>query len=58
MESCYFERSSHAVSIIPADSTLIKQCFFLSRVYQEFRAKVVEMKVAEINAPLNLGHGN
>ena len=52
-ESSHFERSSHAVSIMPADSTLIKQCFFLSGVYREFGAKVVEIKVAEIKAPLN-----
>ena len=48
-----FERSSHAVSMIPADSTLIKQCFILSGVYRDFGAKVMEIKVAEINASLN-----
>ena len=38
-------------------STLIKQCFFLSGVYWEFGAKIVEIKVMEINAPLNLRRG-
>ena len=34
-------------------STVIKQCFFHYGVYQEFGGKVMEIKVAEINVPLN-----
>ena len=52
-ESSHFGQSSHAVSMIPADSILIQQYFFLSGVYREFGMKVMEIKVAEINVPLN-----
>ena len=34
-------------------STLINQGFFLSEVYREFGVKIMEIKVAEINAPLD-----
>ena len=34
-------------------STQIRQCFFLSGVYREFGAKIMEIKVAEINVNKN-----
>ena len=53
-ESGHFKRSS--VSIIPVDlppDTTMEQCFLLSGVYGEFGAKIMEIKVAEINAQIN-----
>ena len=41
-ESGHYERSS-----------LIKQCFLFSGVFPEVGEKIMEIKVAEINAPLN-----
>ena len=51
-ESDHFERSLQCPSY-RGISTLIKQCFFLSEVYREFGAKIVDIKVVEINAPLS-----
>ena len=41
------ECSSYAVSTIPADSILMKRCFFVSVWYREFAAKNVGIKVTE-----------
>ena len=34
-------------------NTPLSQVSRMSEVYREFRAKIIEIKVAEINAPLN-----
>ena len=34
-------------------SNVIKQCLFHYGVYREFGVKVMEIKVAEVNLPLN-----
>ena len=42
--------------IWPRITTLIN--FFLSGVYQEFGAKIIEIEVAEMNAPLKIIFSN
>ena len=47
--------SVHHTGDVHPDKTVF---FFLSEVYREFGAKIVEIKVLEINAPLNLRREN
>ena len=54
--SDHFEGSSQLFHCYWRISTLTK--YSSDKMYREFVAKIMEVKVAEINPPLNQRHGN